>query len=175
MNIETGVIDVSLGAGVARVLDQERPLRGRGLEIVALLALNRRPLSTDAILDAIWPDDDPFLARACFKVHVCRLRDRLGSRTALVFDGQRWRLGPGVHTDVAAWHDLVAVTRSSPMTQEQHIALEAAWEALINGPAPCLSTSRIWPHAQASFAALLFDVERCLGASARRDEAAEAS
>jgi hypothetical protein len=52
-------------------------LTNRELEVVALLALGKRPYSTDEIIDAIWTDN-PETGAASLKVVVARIRQKAG-------------------------------------------------------------------------------------------------
>jgi hypothetical protein len=79
-------------------------LTPRELDVVVLLALARRPVSTEYITDHIWPEADPWNARSTLKVVVHRLCRRLGTRVVVCRE-RSWSLKNGTTVDVWQWAD----------------------------------------------------------------------
>ncbi|GAB1644820.1 BTAD domain-containing putative transcriptional regulator [Krasilnikovia sp. MM14-A1259] len=98
----------SRGVGVGR--RQER------LALAALLiAAPGRAVSTDRLIDAVWPDDPPRTARGTLHTYVARLRQALepyGVRIAHVGDGYRIDPGPAV-VDAYRFRELATAARAT--------------------------------------------------------------
>jgi predicted ATPase/DNA-binding SARP family transcriptional activator len=85
------------------------PLRQRSL-LARLLVQADRPVSSERLLEELWPDEQPEAARHRLHVHVSRLRAALGDeRKRLVNDatGYRLRIEPG-SLDAARFEALAA-------------------------------------------------------------------
>jgi hypothetical protein len=82
-------------------------LTPRELDVVALLALARRPVSTEYITDHIWPEADPWNARSTLKVVVHRLCRRIGTRIVICRE-RSWSLRHGTNVDLWDWADEAA-------------------------------------------------------------------
>ena len=120
--------------------------------ILALLALGAPgPVSSDHLVDAIWPDDPPASGRAALQSHVSRLRRHLGdSSTRLTSTDAGYRLALLEHElDVtvasrllraaresaevepaeacAALREAVALWRGAPLAELAEVERLAAW------------------------------------------------
>ena len=138
-----GFIRIGLGDGLCHVGAKAIVMPARELEVCATIGLNGRPIATEAILDLVWPDSETARARTCLKVHVHRIRARLGRRSALFCSGERWSLGPDVTLDLWEWERTANQAGRVPSTEPQRNALFATFDALLAGPAPSLARSAI--------------------------------
>ncbi|MDQ3980053.1 MAG: transcriptional activator domain-containing protein, partial [Actinomycetota bacterium] len=101
-------VEVSLLGGFAVTLDGERVnatawKSRRATQLVALLALapNRR-LTTEQVMDALWPDLSPEAARANLHKTATLVRQTMGSKEAVVLRGDAVSLWPSVHVRIDA-------------------------------------------------------------------------
>jgi len=85
------------------------PLRQRSL-LARLLVQADRPVSSDLLVEELWPDEHPEAARHRLHVHVSRLRTALGDdRRSLVNDATGYRLRiPKESLDAARFEALAA-------------------------------------------------------------------
>lgn len=171
-----GFIRIGLGDGLCHVGAKTVVMPARGLEICATIGLNGRPMATEAILDLVWPDSETARARTCLKVHVHRIRARLGQRSALICSCERWSLGPDVTTDLWEWERIASQTGPVSSDELQSSALLATFNALLAGPAPSLARSHLGVRLDMAFLELLQRIGSALidGAFARRDLAGAA-
>ena len=107
--------------------------------VLALLALaSGRAVTTDGLLDAVWPDEVPASGRRALHSHVSRLRAHLGpAADRLVRDGDGYRLtlGPG-ELDADRARALVAHASEAARTDPSAAAGDLAEaRALWRGPA----------------------------------------
>jgi DNA-binding winged helix-turn-helix (wHTH) protein len=75
--------------------DGERSVRlaPQQARLVAILARTGRPVSTEALIVSLWPDDEPYWANNALKVHIHQLR-KAGRRAGLVpFIATQWGCG----------------------------------------------------------------------------------
>ena len=103
----------------------------REFEILAVLALNRRPLTHDGLVSRIWPHVDGERGRRCLRVFVHRLRGRAGRRDIVVADRDRWTLGPDVTVDFWEWQQLLRQAGAVPSTPELRDRLTDAYHQLL--------------------------------------------
>jgi DNA-binding SARP family transcriptional activator len=72
--------------GALQVLDQGHPVmlgpRKQQLVLAVLLGHANRPVSVDALIDALWEDRPPRTARKNLQVYICTLRGLLGATPA---------------------------------------------------------------------------------------------
>jgi DNA-binding SARP family transcriptional activator len=171
-----GFIRIGLGDGLCHVGAKAIVMPARELEVCATIGLNGRPIATEAILDLVWPDSETARARTCLKVHVHRIRARLGRRSALFCSGERWSLGPDVTLDLWEWERTANQAGRVPSTEPQRNALFATFDALLAGPAPSLARSHLGCRLDMAFLELLQLVGSALidDAFARRDLAGAA-
>ncbi len=102
----------------------------REFDVLSAIALNRRGISTDAIVDRIWPDCDESKARACFRVLVHRIRARAGRHDLLLCEHGRWTLGRAVSVDLWAYERLLREARAVQLGPALRADLLAAYEEL---------------------------------------------
>ncbi len=103
----------------------------REFEILAALALNRRPLTYDGLVNRIWPHVDGERGRTCLRVFVHRLRVRAGRRDIVVSEHERLTLGPDVTVDFWEWQQLLQQAAAVPATPELHDRLTDAYQQLL--------------------------------------------
>ena len=99
------------GGGTCAVLST------REFEVLAAIVLARRGISTEALIDRIWPNLDGAHARISLKVYAHRIRARVGRRDVVVFAGGRWRAGAMVSTDLSEIAALTDCDANAPLTQ----------------------------------------------------------
>lgn len=89
----------------------ELPLGGAQQRLVLglLIAAGGRVVTTEQIMDRVWPGELPDQARKTIQVHVSRLRKALGG--VIVSEGGGYRLGADVETDLADFERLAAEGR----------------------------------------------------------------
>lgn len=139
------------------------PLTPRMAHLLALLVAARRPLTTDAMLEALWPDTSPGVGGNRLKVLLHRLRTRAGLATdqlvvrnragfALDTDGtwridswDFWELASGTAEDQLAALDMhaadfcAAVDFDDEVITAERDALRARWVDL----ACCLASAGV--------------------------------
>ena len=171
-----GFVRIGLGDGLCHVGAKTILMPARELEICATIGLNGRPIATEALLDLVWPDNETARARTCLKVHVHRIRARLGQRSALICSSERWALGPEVTLDLWEWERMASQAGPVPSIEPQRNALFATFDALLAGPAPSLARSHLGARLDMAFLELLQRVGSALidDAFARRDLAGAA-
>jgi hypothetical protein len=149
---ERTLIDLSLG--VAHAGERVVRFTARELQVLATIALSGGTASTDTVVDAVWPDADPFSARRCFKVYVHRIRTRLGNPKVLGTHFGRWSVGPTVTCDVWEWERLADGSRTVPLMDPLRVAFTHACDRLMAGPAPALDACGITGTVQMRFGEL---------------------
>jgi hypothetical protein len=117
-------IDISLVDGTARVDETEIVLRGREFELLVFLALRSRPVATEVLADALWPESDGDRARASLKVTLSRLRGKLGASSRIVTTQNGYALVGELDIDIGPFlnPDLIPLRREPP----PRLQLEAA-------------------------------------------------
>ncbi len=98
--------------------------------LLALLALRRgRPMSVDALIDALWGADDlPTSPRNAIHHHVARLRATLGQES-IVGSGNGYAL-ENASTDALGFEDLLAEARAALRAGDAPTAADVAARAL---------------------------------------------
>jgi DNA-binding SARP family transcriptional activator len=98
--------------------------------LLALLALRRgRPVSVDALIDALWGDDVlPASPRNAIHHHVARLRAALGQES-IVGSGNAYAL-ENARTDALGFEDLLADARAALRAGDARTAADVAAQAL---------------------------------------------
>ena len=113
---------------------QPLPLRERELELVVALALERRPLTREALIARLWPDIAPDEANAALRTAVYRLRKQLRDPGAVVSSGAGYRLAPTIPVDVLEAEQFVAgVRRLGGLSDRERARLVAQLERLSHG------------------------------------------
>jgi len=87
------------------------PLRERELELVIALALERRPLTREALVSRLWPDVEHDEANAALRTAVYRLRKQLRDPAAVVSTAAGYRLAETIPVDLREAEQFVAGTR----------------------------------------------------------------
>jgi predicted ATPase/DNA-binding SARP family transcriptional activator len=123
-----------LGSLELHVDDHEVDVGGRRRRaLLATLALAKgQTVSVDAIVDAVWPDDDPDMARRALLGQISRLRALLGpAGSDLERVGRGYRLrGDTIVVDVDEVRALVAEARTAvddPRTARERYLAAVAW------------------------------------------------
>jgi len=120
---------VSLLGGL-RVRRGEEPLDiplGQGARLVAVVALARRPLVVDEVIDTLWDDGDVETGRRRLRNLLHRLRERAGD--VVVRRGDTIVLSEDAQVDVAAFRSLAADALAAPSGPEAVALLRAALDA----------------------------------------------
>jgi DNA-binding SARP family transcriptional activator len=152
-----GEILVALAEARVYVENVEVKLTARENDVLTALAVSRKPLSTDALLERVWPDQDPQRTRLSLKVYVHRLRRRLRNPAVVVCDRSLWSLGPQVHVDVLEWQKIARL--GSPQLTETHLAvLHLAYDKLVFGVPDALTRSPLLASVEYLLQQSLFDV-----------------
>ena len=103
----------------------------REFEILAALALNRRPMTHDALVSRIWPRVDGERGRTCLRVFAHRLRVRAGRRDIVVAERDRWTLGSDVTVDFWEWQQRLRQAGAVSPTPELRDRLTDAYHQLL--------------------------------------------
>lgn len=165
-------------AGVPRILvavseacvyvdGNRHSLTPRETDVLMALAVSRRPLSTDTLVERVWPEQDPERTRLSLKVYVYRLRRRLGSAAAIAYNQLLWSLGAGVRVDIDEWQRL-ARPESQPLTAQSLAELRLAYEKLSAGTSDLYLRSALFEHIDELLRQVLFRVATRLMEDARR-------
>ncbi|HEY6236369.1 MAG TPA: BTAD domain-containing putative transcriptional regulator, partial [Candidatus Elarobacter sp.] len=113
---------------------QPLPLRERELELVVALALDRRPLTREALVARLWPDNSPDEANAALRTAVYRLRKQLRDPGAVVSSGAGYRLAATIPVDVLEAEQFVAgVRRLGGLSERERVRLITVLERLSHG------------------------------------------
>src|SRR5580692_10888052 len=91
-------------SGTVRLDGRPVSLTPRELELLVLLAVQRRPRPAECLADALYPDEGSTNSRVALKVYVCRLRAKLGKE--VVQTSQGYALGPAVFVDLWEAHEV---------------------------------------------------------------------
>jgi DNA-binding SARP family transcriptional activator len=62
--------------------------------------MSPKDIEREALLEAVWPDDDPEHSANTLKTYVSRLRQKLDDRDGITLHGTIYRLAPGIMVDV---------------------------------------------------------------------------
>jgi hypothetical protein len=81
------------------------PIAGHPARLLVLLVLQRRPVTVDSVVDALWPDVDLSTGRQRLKVHLFRLRRALSLRgdELIVRDRHGLRIQPDRRWRIDLW------------------------------------------------------------------------
>lgn len=111
------------------------PSARQRLLLALLLGSNGQVVSTDALVEALWGDDQPADPRGSLQSQVWRLRQRLGPEPPLETTPNGYRLSVGAQSDAELFEHLVAEARR---TEGDPAAALDHWEAALalwRGPA----------------------------------------
>ena len=118
--------------GPFQVLVDGRPAATGGSKrdaLLALLALNRgRPVSVDALIDALWGCDIPAAPRNAVQHHVARLRAALGQES-IVGSRNGYALANG-STDALVFEDMLVAARAALRDGDAQTAADLTAQAL---------------------------------------------
>jgi DNA-binding SARP family transcriptional activator len=148
-------IRVSLSHRVLMVAGQPVQVTAREFDVLIAIALNRRPISTDALVDRIWPEVDSARSSACLRVLVHRLRARAGRRDIVVCQRGRWSLGPSVSVDLWEWEKLLHEARAMPLSAATRMKLTEAYHELLSANAGSSSAATLAADAEQAVSDLL--------------------
>lgn len=110
------------------------PLRERELELVVALALERRPLTREALVSRMWPDIAADEATAALRTAVYRLRKQLRDPGAVVSTAAGYRLAATVPVDLLeAEQFVVGAARLGALSERERTRLTAMLERLSDG------------------------------------------
>ena len=104
------IVRVSLLERRVTLGDRDMLLTKRELAIVAALALDRQPGSATRLLDIIYGDGAPPSGEVAVKVHIHRVRRKLGY-TAILRDRDGYRLGDHVRVDLVEMEAKIVAAR----------------------------------------------------------------
>jgi DNA-binding SARP family transcriptional activator len=110
-----------------------RGLRARTLELIAYLALHRRPVQRDELLEAFWPGVDPRRTRPRFRQAVRDARRLLGPAVASEHD-QYWLERAEADVDVDQLERLLAEARVTQDDEVEQQLLEQALALFVGEP-----------------------------------------
>lgn len=132
--IRTSALRVEVLSG--RVLTGNEPLalRERELELLVALALERRPLTREALVHRLWPDIASDEANAALRTAVYRLRKQLRDPAAVVSTNAGYRLGDTIPVDMLEGEQFVAgARRFGTLSDRERTRLTALLELLAHG------------------------------------------
>jgi DNA-binding SARP family transcriptional activator len=109
--------------------EDRTPQPGHPATLVKLLALGG-PLTTDAAIDALWPDAEPALGRPRLRNVLNRLKDRSGP--LVVRDGEAIRLQDGLTVDAEAFEAAAAAALAA--VDDERVGRARNALALYTGP-----------------------------------------
>jgi DNA-binding SARP family transcriptional activator len=130
---------------------------GREFDVLAAIVLRSPAITTDGLIDRVWPDFDSERGRACLRVLVHRIRARARRRDIVVCEHGRWSLGRGISVDLWDWEALVERARATRCTAPLRAKLTEAYKVLLRLSA-----------AEGSHSALAADVEQTTNALLRK-------
>jgi DNA-binding SARP family transcriptional activator len=135
------VLDQGASAGMAG---------GKQRLLLALLLANRgRPMSRDALVDALWPDRPPGEAAHALDLQISRMRKVIGAQSLATLDGAYQLNLEDSTVDADRFAALVTEAQGRPHAQSVELLREAL--ALWRGPAfgELATDERLRGHAQA--------------------------
>jgi DNA-binding SARP family transcriptional activator len=106
------LLEVELIAGHVRCEGRVVALGGRELELLTALSIRREPVMRSRLTDMLWPDLEEYAARNALSVCLHRLRAHLGNETAVLRNGESYRLHDDAWVDLWEIERLVAATRT---------------------------------------------------------------
>ena len=110
------------------------PLRERELELVIALAVERRPLTREALVSRLWPDVGADEANAALRTAVYRLRKQLRDSAAVVSTAAGYRLNETIPVDLLEAEQFVAgARRLGALSDRERARLTALLERLSDG------------------------------------------
>jgi DNA-binding SARP family transcriptional activator len=121
------LLEFELIAGNVRCEGRSVTLIGRELELLTVLGLRREAISRARLIDTLWPDLEEYAARNALSVCLHRLRAHLGNETAIVRNGESYRLADDAWVDLWEIERLVASTRTGELSNAaQRTSLQKA-------------------------------------------------
>jgi DNA-binding SARP family transcriptional activator len=133
----TSSLRVELFTGIVRRGDQVVSVNQREKSLLYTLALARRPIARDDLLDELWPDLDVKAARNALGVCLHRLRRQIGDADAVVLSTVGYALGSHVCVDLKEAEELVrSLGFHRPLSCAQRDGAERTFFALLGSPGP---------------------------------------
>ncbi|GAC1416976.1 MAG: hypothetical protein NVSMB5_07360 [Candidatus Velthaea sp.] len=117
-------LEIAVLDGSVRCRGQEIKLADRELELLFALARRRDAVTREELAQLLWPERDDDSTRNLLKVHLHRLRGRLGDETAIVRTREGLRLCEGAQVDI--WE----VERALAAQHSVEIASDAERDAI---------------------------------------------
>jgi DNA-binding SARP family transcriptional activator len=109
-------------------------LRERELELLVILALERRSLTREALVARLWPDTTADEATAGLRTAVYRLRKQLRDPDAVISTSSGYRLHDTIHVDLLEAEQLVAgARRFESLSERERMRLGALLDLLAQG------------------------------------------
>ncbi len=113
---------------------EQLPLRERELELVIALALERRPLTREALVSRLWPDVSSDEANAALRTAVYRLRKQLRDPAAVVSTAAGYRIAETIPVDLLEAEQFVAgARRLGALSDRERTRLTTLFETLSGG------------------------------------------
>lgn len=111
------------------VAGREVPVPDREFAVLALLAAKSRGLSSRALAEALWPEDDKG-GKNAVQAHISRLRKRLGEASAIASTRDGYRLDAAARVDLWDWQRMLRDTPRGPLMPSLHRRFVLAYDAL---------------------------------------------
>uniref|UniRef100_E6Q263 PAS domain-containing protein n=1 Tax=mine drainage metagenome TaxID=410659 RepID=E6Q263_9ZZZZ len=127
-------LSLSIYRGLLLVDASAVALTGREIELIAFLALHRRPIPSSQLATAIWPDRDSRAAASALQTTISRLRKKLPPDT-VVATQRHYALGATVRSDL---DELRAALRAEDIEELQRLL------PLVAGAIPASLRQREW-------------------------------
>jgi diguanylate cyclase (GGDEF)-like protein len=105
------------------------------LELLALLAVSRKPVVRETIVDTLWPDLDGDAAGNALKSCLYRSRIQLGDPSAITLRKGRYELGGRVVSTYSRILELPSSSRTTDLTVERREELRECYARLTRGGA----------------------------------------
>jgi EAL domain-containing protein (putative c-di-GMP-specific phosphodiesterase class I)/DNA-binding SARP family transcriptional activator len=132
------------------------------LELLALLAVSRKPVIRETIVDTLWPDLDGDAAGNALKSCLYRARVQLGDPSAITLRKGRYELGDRVVSTYARILDLPSSSRATEVTVERRVELQECFARIARGGAADWATWNWFSPYRQKLAAAAHDIGEIL-------------
>lgn len=133
----TGSLRIELFSGIVRRGEQTISINQREKALLYTLAMARRPIARDDLLDDLWPDLEAKAARNALGVCLHRLRRQLGDPDAVVLLAFGYALGSHASVDLRETDELLRTLACRRLLGcGERDAAERAFFALLGSPGP---------------------------------------